>query len=141
MAESEKKPAKEKIVAGHEPDLLPVRGVLLAIIGLAMLAVLALFVVRGITVWLAHGQTPSAAEPQPDEQMQPRGDPRLDANQPEALHQLRAREAQQLSSIGWIDPQLQSVHIPIDMAMAIVTEQGLPHWPEVQVNSESESAP
>lgn len=40
--------------------------------------------------------------------------------------QLKASETEQLNSYGWVDEQAGYVHIPIDRAMDLVLQQGLP---------------
>jgi hypothetical protein len=37
----------------------------------------------------------------------------------------------QLQSYGWVDRSMGMVRIPIDQAMALVVEQGLPSWHEI----------
>jgi hypothetical protein len=39
------------------------------------------------------------------------------------------REEQQLHSYGWVDQSAGSVHIPIDQAMQLIAERGLPTTP------------
>lgn len=49
---------------------------------------------------------------------------------PEAdLQALRAREDARLSTYGWVDRSGQVARIPIDRAMALTAERGLPGWP------------
>lgn len=44
----------------------------------------------------------------------------------QSLQGLRAKEAAQLDTYGWIDKQAQITHIPIEKAKALVVKQGLP---------------
>ncbi len=53
--------------------------------------------------------------------------PHLQFDPPQDLIQLRAEEARQLSSYGWVDREKQIVRIPIEQAIAIVAEKGIPH--------------
>jgi hypothetical protein len=55
--------------------------------------------------------------------------PRLQASPPLFLAALRAGEAKRLGSYGWISPQDDLIHIPIERAMELVLEQGVPEWP------------
>ncbi len=53
-------------------------------------------------------------------------DPRLETD-PLALRRgLRAREDAQLSTYGWVDRAGGVVHIPIDKAMAMIVQSGVP---------------
>jgi hypothetical protein len=54
--------------------------------------------------------------------------PRLQVDPPADLAALRATEAAQLSSYGWEDRTTGVVRIPIDRALALTAERGLPGW-------------
>jgi hypothetical protein len=64
---------------------------------------------------MAHVGTP-AQPPAPRLQVQPR----------EELEQMRAQEDAILGSYGWVDANGGVVHIPIEQAMKLTLEQGLP---------------
>ena len=49
-----------------------------------------------------------------------------DDTSPEALQARREAQAAQLSAYGWVDEEAGLVRIPIDQAMAVVAENGLP---------------
>ena len=53
-------------------------------------------------------------------------EPRLQARPREDLQRLRAEEHRLLDSYGWADATRGVVRIPIDRAMAMTVEQGLP---------------
>jgi hypothetical protein len=53
-------------------------------------------------------------------------EPRLQVNAPEDLEKLRAREDSVLDSYGWVDKQNGIVRIPIDRAMDLLAQRGLP---------------
>lgn len=55
--------------------------------------------------------------------------PRLQPNPGVDLEALRLREEPQLNSYGWIDRDRGIVRIPIDRAMKLVAERGLPARP------------
>jgi hypothetical protein len=44
------------------------------------------------------------------------------------LASFRRKEEGRLSSYGWSDQQKQVVHIPIDRALTLIEERGLPGW-------------
>ena len=53
-------------------------------------------------------------------------EPRLQINPREDLANLRAREDQQLTSYGWVDKNAGIVRIPIDAAIQLTLQRGLP---------------
>lgn len=59
---------------------------------------------------------PAELPPEPRLQTHPRWD----------LQRMRAEEDRILDSYGWVDPQRGIVRIPIERAMALLVEQGLP---------------
>ncbi len=54
------------------------------------------------------------------------GTPTPQATPDEALRQLRATEDATLTTYGWVDRQNGIVHIPIDRAMELLLQRGLP---------------
>ena len=52
--------------------------------------------------------------------------PRLQVNAPSELRTVREAEDRMLNSYGWIDPQAETVRIPIERAMEILAQKGLP---------------
>lgn len=52
--------------------------------------------------------------------------PRLQEHEPNDLAGQRAMEGEILRSYGWVDPQAGIVRIPIDEAMRLTIERGLP---------------
>lgn len=53
-------------------------------------------------------------------------EPRLQTNPREDLRELRAKEDELLGSYGWVDKNAGVVRIPIDDAMKLIVERGLP---------------
>lgn len=53
-------------------------------------------------------------------------EPRLEENSGLLLGELRRREEEQLTSYGWVDREHGVVRIPIERAMKLVAERGLP---------------
>ena len=53
-------------------------------------------------------------------------EPRLQTNPRQDLSDLRAREDQLLNSYGWVDKNTGVVRIPIERAMQLIVERGLP---------------
>jgi hypothetical protein len=57
-------------------------------------------------------------------------EPRLEDDERTELNGFRLREEQQLESYGWVDQNAGVVHIPIDQAMKLIAERGLPTTPQ-----------
>ena len=53
-------------------------------------------------------------------------EPRLQTNPRQDLSNLRAREDALLNSYGWVDKNTGVVRIPIERAMQLIVERGLP---------------
>lgn len=56
--------------------------------------------------------------------------PRLQVRPKSDLERLRANERQQLDGAGWVDRGQQIAHIPIERAMQLLMQCGLPEWPQ-----------
>jgi len=56
-------------------------------------------------------------------------EPRLEINERTEINQFRLHEEQRLHSYGWIDESAGVAHIPIDRAMQLIEERGLPTTP------------
>lgn len=55
--------------------------------------------------------------------------PRLQANAAADQVKVRAQEDELLNTYGWVDRQAGVVHLPIDRAMQMIAEHGVPVWP------------
>jgi len=55
--------------------------------------------------------------------------PRLQANAAADLVKGRAQEEELLSTYGWVDRQAGIVHLPVDRAMQMIAQRGVPSWP------------
>ena len=56
----------------------------------------------------------------------PRPTPALQTQPFKDIHMLRQGEAEKLNSYGWVDKEGGVAHIPIDRAMEVVIQRGLP---------------
>ena len=56
-------------------------------------------------------------------------DPRLENDERNQLNQIRRSEEQTLNSYGWVDEKSKTVRIPIERAMDLVAQRGLPVRP------------
>lgn len=56
-------------------------------------------------------------------------EPRLEDNERTELNDFRYQEEEHLNSYGWVDQNAGVAHIPIDRAMQLIAERGLPTNP------------
>jgi hypothetical protein len=56
--------------------------------------------------------------------------PRLERNERLEINDFRLKEEQTLNSYGWVDEKAGVVHIPIERAMHLVAQRGLPTVPK-----------
>ena len=57
-------------------------------------------------------------------------EPRLEDNERTELSPFRFQEEQTLNSYGWVDQNAGVAHIPIDKAMELIAQRGLPTTPQ-----------
>jgi hypothetical protein len=120
----------------HETSDVNIRPILATGAGLLVLGMVVYFV-----VWLLFGflnRRESAASGSPVyplavglEDRQP-PEPRLQANPRQDLRDLRESEGVLLKSYGWVDKNGGVVRIPIDEAMKLVLQRGLPSRPATE---------
>jgi cytoskeletal protein RodZ len=67
--------------------------------------------------------------------------PRLQTNAPADLNTLRTAENNELESYGWIDQQKGIVRIPVEQAMTLLVERGLPKTPTNEHDAQPNAAP
>jgi len=76
---------------------------------------------------------PAATETRvvPPEEYKKFPQPRLERNERLEINEFRLQEEQTLHSYGWVDQKAGVVRIPIDRAMQLVVQHGLPTTPKV----------
>jgi len=112
--------------------------------GLAIAGVLIYFIVDGMykfldAYWRSNQptQNPLVVPTNPDSRdigladIQQFPQPRLETNERVELNGFRLAEEQKLHSYGWIDKDAGIVHIPIEAAMQMLVQRGLPTTPRV----------
>jgi hypothetical protein len=113
--------------SGHEvSDINPKR---VAMVGLALATVIAvsLLVAYGLFHYFYSGETRTRPLPSPlSFSREPTPEPRLSVEPGKDLKILRSEEDAMLKSYGWIDQEKGIVRIPIDRAIEILAERGLP---------------
>jgi hypothetical protein len=119
----------EDLAAGHETSDLSIAAVLIFVGGLLTALTIAFVAVSLLQVsfsGLPFRLAPPGAglEEQPSGPLPPA--PRLQTVPGQELQELRARQEAQLQGYGWLDRQAGRVRIPIERAMDLLAERGLP---------------
>jgi hypothetical protein len=57
-------------------------------------------------------------------------EPRLESSERQEINNFRMQEEKTLNSYGWVDQSAGVVHIPIDRAMQLLAQRGLPTRPQ-----------
>ena len=116
--------------AGHELSDLSPRAI--AIFGIALAATVIACVILAMWIFgfFAALATKLDVPPSPlAKQATPAG-PHLQVSAPKDLAEMLAAEEKILNSYDWVDRQAGSVRIPIDRAMQLLVERGLPASPK-----------
>ena len=139
--------AKHQGHGDYERSDVSIAAILYFLIGLAIVCVLAYFVVEGLFWYLDKRaeatQTPVSplvtSVPKDTRRIPPQyGNdydkylkegfpaPQLETDERTELNGIRQREAETLSTYGWVDQKAGTVRIPIDRAMELLAQRGLP---------------
>lgn len=137
--------------AGFEREDLGPKPILVFLVLLTIGCVLVAIALRGLYSYLdgyenrrQPVQNPLAAPTRADTRVVEPGDvakfpaPRLETNELAEINDLRIQEATKLHSYGWVDEQAGVVRIPIDRAIELVAQRGLPTRPQAGVTPPSE---
>lgn len=127
MSETMKPHMENRDVSYEKRDVNP-RAILWVGVAIIISAVVIHFAVWGVFDFFsareAHKGKPPATLVNAKRQPPPR--PRLQTDAPADLQEMRAREDAVLESYGWVDRQNGIVHIPVQRAMELLVERGLP---------------
>jgi hypothetical protein len=122
----------------HETTDIHLDGIAKITIGFAIFMVLVVGAMYGVFQFFGGAEAvearpPSQSAPNAMEQgyRMPAG-PKLLTNEPMNLRQYRADQTSRLHSYGWVDRAGNIVHLPIDRAIALTVERGLPAAPVVE---------
>ena len=128
---------------GFELQDIGMGGVVAFFITLLVIVILANVVIRGIFMGLdyyskSHQEVVSPMMKVPTGDMRQANpaeaqqfpEPRLETNEPTEIREFRLKEEQTLHSYGWVDKDAGTVRIPIDRAMQLVAQRGLPVRPQ-----------
>ncbi len=115
----------ERDAVGYEQSDLNTRAIMWSAVGLAV-TLLVIFVAIGIfhSGLSRHGEAARTSSPQTEPPL-----PRLQTNPAADLATLRAAEEAELHSYGRVDRKAGVVRIPIERAIELTVERGLPARP------------
>ncbi len=129
-------PQREDPRRGHEQTDISIRGIvmfggILAVVtGVVLLLMGWMFhYFAGLEMKLDLPPSPLAVTPRPPPE------PRLQVSPTDDLKAMRAAEDAQLNTYAWVNRQTGIVRIPVDRAIELLAERGLPvrsHEPETQ---------
>jgi hypothetical protein len=119
----------ERISRGHERSDVPLRPFLIFGLSLATLAGLSLLAMWFLLNYFASRQARLGGIQPPlfDAQHLP-PEPRLQVSPQRDLQAMLAAQRAILHSYGWVDRQAAIVRMPIERAIELLTERGLPTW-------------
>lgn len=112
----------------HETTDADIRGIVRFAIGLFTAIVVAMAVCAWVFNYFAAHQAlgPPASPFENTRELPPEGMPRLQVKPPLELRQYEKEQGQELHSYGWVDRKNGVAHIPIERAMDLLLQRGLP---------------
>jgi hypothetical protein len=111
---------------GHETSDANIRNLIIFAVGLCCLVIASLLISGGVFhYFVGHQGLGPPASPFENVRMLP-PEPRLQVSAPKDLKQYKAAQGEILNSYGWVDQNAGIVRIPIDRAMDILVQRGLP---------------
>jgi hypothetical protein len=126
-----------------EREDLAAKPVILFLVGLTVGCLLVALMLKGMYSYLdAHENrrqpalNPLVQQTRTDTRLVTPGDvtkfpqPRLETDEPREITTFRTQEEQTLHSYGWVDQSAGVVRIPIDRAMELLAQRGLPTRPQ-----------
>ncbi len=132
--------------AGFEREDLSTRGVFAFMIGLAIVGIVIYFIIVGMYTFLDKYERSQMTTASPlvtskgamsrvvtqadaDRAFKDNGAPMLETNERGQFSDFLIHQENQLNSYGWIDEKAGVAHIPIDRAMELIEQRGLPVCP------------
>jgi hypothetical protein len=146
----------DEINHGHgtefEREDLGTRGVFAFMIGLAVTGIVIYFIIVGMYSFLdnyeqSHMETASplvtnagamsrvVTQAEMDKAFKDNGAPMLETNERGEFKDFLINQEDQLNSYGWVDKDAGVAHIPIQRAMDLIVQQGLPVYPQTSADT------
>ncbi len=128
---------------GFEREDLSTRGVFAFMIGLAIVGLVIYFIIVGMYTFLDRYERSQMTTASPlvtskgaisrvvtqadmDKAFKDNGAPMLETNERGQFRDFLINQENQLNSYGWVDEKAGVAHIPIDRAMELIVQRGLP---------------
>src|ERR1019366_3235500 len=132
---------------GFEREDLGSRGVFAFMIGLAIVGVVIYFIIVGMYTFLDNYERSQMTTASPlvtskgamsrvvtqedmDKAFKENGAPMLERNEGSDLRKDLVNQENQLNSYGWVDEKAGVAHVPIERAMELTVQRGLPVCPQ-----------
>ncbi len=134
MAVIEHRTHFEEVVPGHEPETrfepsdVSARPVVLTGVGIAIVTLLCAGICYFVLITgTGHRETVSQEATRVEKGFHPLPpEPRLQSSPRQDFAEYKAAQLSALHSYGWLDRSKGTVRIPIDMAMQIIAQKGIP---------------
>ena len=140
MSQENLKPDNPAAEGGYEHEDMQATGVVYFLLALGVATILAMFALRGVYEFLDHREkalqrpvNPLLTDVPTDTLHVAPGypqsvfpDPKLEENERGQLSGFRVRQEETLYSYGWVDEKAGRVRIPIQRAMDLLVQRGLP---------------
>lgn len=131
----------------YEHEDLGTRGVFAFMIGLAVSGVVIYFIITGMYAFLDRYERSQMATASPlvpltgemsrvttqddvDKMFKDNGAPMLETDERSQFRGFLTDQENQLNSYGWVDEKTGVAHIPIERAMDLIVQRGLPVYPQ-----------
>jgi len=142
---------------GFEREDLSTRGVFAFMIGLAIFGAVIYFIIVGMYSFLDKYERSQMATASPlvtskgamsrvvtqdymDKQFKENGAPMLETNERGQFRDFLVNQENQLNSYGWVDEKADVAHIPIERAMELTVQRGLPVYAPGSVDAGAPAA-
>jgi hypothetical protein len=128
-------PAAPDLVAGHEVSDVSIRGLVTFLVGLVVSLAVVVLAIAWMFVLLVRRANEADPPESPVAKLREAGPPSPHLQQSPAFDMRVMREEQTaaLKRTRWIDKEAQVVQIPVQRAIELVAERGLPDWPRADV--------
>jgi hypothetical protein len=147
--------------SGHEVEFeredLGTRAVFVFMIGLAIFGVVTYFIVVAMYSFLDHYERSRMATASPlvtskgamsrvvtqadmDKAFKDNGAPMLETNERGQFRDFLMNQEKQLRSYGWVDEKDGVARIPIERAMELIVQRGLPVYPQGSADAKTKTA-
>ena len=129
---------------GHEPDAVDVRGILLFgfwLVAAAVIIHIGLWGLLRVFQWDARRRQPEIPPAVFASLKRTPAEPRLEAMPAAPRLRVRAEEESRLASYGWVNRSSGLARIPIDLAMRMIVENGVPGGKPLPPNATPPPAP